>query len=68
MFEIKGNALAGYWIEVASERLTTASLYGPDIESQVAALKSDLDTVAKQMKAKLENPKQSLFGTDTGEH
>lgn len=61
MFAIKGDPLSGFWIEAKTERLTTASLYEPDMDLQAAAIKSELDTVVKRMKAELQKPKQSIF-------
>jgi hypothetical protein len=40
----------GTWIITKKERLTTASLYEPDIDRQVQSLKDELDEIAMAMK------------------
>ncbi len=53
--------LNGLWIVPTKDRLTTASLHPNEIDLQISDLKAQLDTLAKKMKAKLNEPRQSPF-------
>lgn len=61
VFDFEGNPLHGFYVVPSADQLTTASLYGPDIDAQIASLKAELDTIANKMKAELRKPKGSLF-------
>lgn len=65
-FDIE-ESIHGLCIVASKDRLTTASLHGPEIDGQVHRLKAELDTVAAKMKAMLDEPRKSLFEpTDPG--
>ncbi|MBL9049236.1 MAG: hypothetical protein JNK19_03895 [Tabrizicola sp.] len=55
---------AGVTVVPLSDRLTTASLSAKEINSQVQALKEDLDRVAKRMKAAISEPKSLGLHTE----
>lgn len=61
-FDFDGNQLTGLYVIPTADRLTTASLYGPEIDKQIEDLKSELDALAKKMKAELKKSRKSLFG------
>jgi hypothetical protein len=51
----------GVYVVASVKRLTTASLYEPEIDAQTADLKKQIDIIAEKMKKEIRKNKESLF-------